>query len=222
MKNLFLCICLMSSLLGFSQDWANMNFFKEKNQQVMASGKSVEAVFMGNSITQGWVDMRPHFFTENSFVNRGIGGQTTPQMLLRFRQDVIDLKPKAVVILAGINDIAENTGPISLEEIAANIESMVELAITHGIHPLVCSVLPANNFPWRPEILPREKVIKLNELLRALTEKHQVTYVDYYTSTVDTEGGLKSDLGYDTVHPNDKGYQVLEPIILESLQSVLR
>ncbi|MGB0790078.1 MAG: GDSL-type esterase/lipase family protein, partial [Flavobacteriaceae bacterium] len=179
----------------------------------MLENKPVAVVFMGNSITQGWVDMRPHFFIENSFVNRGISGQTTPQMLLRFRQDVIDLKPKAVVILAGINDIAENTGPISLEDIAANIESMIELSIVHGIHPLVCSVLPANNFPWRPEILPREKVIKLNELLLALSEKHQATYVDYYTSTVDTEGGLKSDLGYDTVHPNDKGYKVLEPII---------
>ena len=199
-----------------------MNFFREKNRQVMLENKPVAVVFMGNSITQGWVDMRPHFFIENSFVNRGISGQTTPQMLLRFRQDVIDLKPKAVVILAGINDIAENTGPISLEDIAANIESMIELSIVHGIHPLVCSVLPANNFPWRPEILPREKVIKLNELLLALTEKHQATYVDYYTSTVDTEGGLKSDLGYDTVHPNDKGYKVLEPIILESLQSVFR
>jgi lysophospholipase L1-like esterase len=109
-----------------------------------------------------------------------------------------------------------------LEEIAANIESMVELAVTNGIHPLVCSVLPANNIPWRPEILPREKVIKLNELLLEITEKHQVTYVDYYVSTVDNEGGLNNDLGYDTVHPNDKGYQVLEPIILESLQSVLR
>lgn len=199
-----------------------MNFFREKNRQVMLENKPVAVVFMGNSITQGWVDMRPHFFIENSFVNRGISGQTTPQMLLRFRQDVIDLKPKAVVILAGINDIAENTGPISLEDIAANIESMIELSIVHGIHPLVCSVLPANNFPWRPEILPREKVIKLNELLLALSEKHQATYVDYYTSTVDTEGGLKSDLGYDTVHPNDKGYKVLEPIILESLQSVFR
>ena len=188
----------------------------------MLENKPVAVVFMGNSITQGWVDMRPDFFAANSFINRGIGSQTTPQMLLRFRQDVIDLKPKAVVILAGINDIAENTGPISLEEIAANIESMVELAVTNGIHPLVCSVLPANYILWRPEILPREKVIKLNELLLALTEKHQATYVDYYTSTVDTEGGLKSDLGYDTVHPNDKGYQVLEPIILESLQSVLR
>jgi lysophospholipase L1-like esterase len=219
MKKYFLCICLMSSLLGFSQDWANMNFFKEKNRQVMLENKPVAAIFMGNSITQGWVDMRPHFFTENSFVNRGISGQTTPQMLLRFRQDVIDLKPKAVVILAGINDIAENTGPISL---AANIESMVELSIAHGIHPLVCSVLPANNFPWRPEILPREKVTKLNEQLLALTKKHKATYVDYYTSTVDAKGGLKSDLGYDTVHPNDKGYQVLEPIILESLQSVFR
>ena len=212
----------MSSLLGFSQDWANMNFFKEKNRQVILENKPVAAIFMGNSITQGWVDMRPNFFTENSFVNRGISGQTTPQMLLRFRQDVIDLKPKAVVILAGINDIAENTGPISLEDIAANIESMVELSIAHGIHPLVCSVLPANNFPWRPEILPREKVTKLNEQLLALTKKHKATYVDYYTSTVDTKGGLKSDLGYDTVHPNDKGYQVLEPIILESLQSVFR
>ena len=222
MKNFILCICLVSSVLGFSQDWANRNFFKRKNQQVMLEGKKVEAVFMGNSITQGWVDMRPDFFATNSFVNRGIGGQTTPQMLLRFRQDVIDLKPKAVVILAGINDIAENTGPISLEEIAANIESMVELAVANGIHPLVCSVLPANNFPWRPEILPREKVIKLNELLLAITEKHQVTYVDYYASTVDHEGGLKKELGYDTVHPNDKGYQILEPIILASLQSVLR
>jgi len=222
MKSVFLCICLASSLLAYSQDWPNMNFFKENNEQVILEGKVVEAVFMGNSITQGWVDMRPDFFAANSFINRGIGGQTTPQMLLRFRQDVIDLKPKAVVILAGINDIAENTGPISLEEIAANIESMVELAVTNGIHPLVCSVLPANNFPWRPEILPREKIIKLNELLLEITEKHQVTYVDYYVSTVDNEGGLKNDLGYDTVHPNDKGYQVLEPIILESLQSVLR
>ncbi len=208
--------------IGLLAGLGEYEFFKEKNRQVMLENKPVAVVFMGNSITQGWVDMRPHFFIENSFVNRGISGQTTPQMLLRFRQDVIALKPKAVVILAGINDIAENTGPISLEDIAANIESMVELSIVHGIHPLVCSVLPANNFPWRPEILPREKVIKLNELLLALTEKHQATYVDYYTSTVDTEGGLKSDLGYDTVHPNDKGYQVLEPIILESLQSVFR
>src|SRR6056300_2092198 len=172
MKNLFLCICLVSGLLGFSQDWANMNFFKEKNRQVMAEGKTIDAVFMGNSITQGWVDMRPHFFAENYHVNRGIGGQTTPQMLLRFRQDVIDLKPKAVVILAGINDIAENTGPISLEDIAKNLESMVQLSLTNEITPVLCSVLPANSFPWRQRITPTESVIELNRMLREMAEHY--------------------------------------------------
>ena len=137
-----------------AQDWAQMSYFKTQNDSISAASDQIGVVLMGNSITQGWLSMRPDFFEEHGFVNRGIGGQTTPQMLLRFRQDVIDLNPRMVVILAGINDIAENTGPISLTEIAANIESMVQLAQANGVVPVLCSVLPANYFPWRQRIDP--------------------------------------------------------------------
>ncbi|MDA0380531.1 MAG: GDSL-type esterase/lipase family protein, partial [Bacteroidetes bacterium] len=162
--NRLLTMLLLALFLGsvtvHAQDWAQMSYFKTQNDSISAASDQIGVVFMGNSITQGWLSMRPEFFQEQEFVNRGIGGQTTPQMLLRFRQDVIDLNPKIVVILAGINDIAENTGPISLAEIAANIESMVQLALANGVVPVLCSVLPANSFPWRQRIDPTEKVVE--------------------------------------------------------------
>jgi lysophospholipase L1-like esterase len=205
-----------------AQDWPAMEYFKAKNDSLMQLTDQTSVVFMGNSITQGWISMRPEFFSRNQFINRGIGGQTTPQMLLRFRQDVIDLNPKVVVILAGINDIAENTGPISLEDIAKNLESMVQLSLANEITPVLCSVLPANSFPWRQRITPTESVIELNRMLREMAEDYKVPYVDYYNPMVDDKKGLKPEWGYDPVHPNEEGYKVMEPIVMNTLNQLLK
>ena len=218
--NMLLLAFFLGSVSVQAQDWAQMSYFKTQNDSIKDVSDQIEVVFMGNSITQGWLSMRPEFFQEHGFVNRGIGGQTTPQMLLRFRQDVIDLNPRIAVILAGINDIAENTGPISLTEIADNIESMVQLAQANGVVPVICSVLPANSFPWRQRIDPTEKVIELNGLLKQMAITYKLPYVDYYSAMVDTKKGLKSDWGYDPVHPNEAGYAVMEPILLSILNNL--
>lgn len=147
------------------------------------------------------------------YVNRGISGQTTPQMLVRFRQDVINLKPSVVVILAGINDIAGNTGPSTIEGIADNIMSMAELAKANNIKVVLCSVLPAFDFPWRQGLEPAEKVVKLNALLKSYAEKHNFVYVDYFTAMANESNGLKNELGNDGVHPNATGYSIMEPLI---------
>jgi lysophospholipase L1-like esterase len=156
---------------------------------------------MGNSITEGWVRNDPEFFHSNSYIGRGISGQTTMQMLLRFRPDVLDLKPKAVVILAGTNDIAANKGPVSIENTAGNIFSMVELAQANGIKVVLASVLPANRYSWRPAIYPADKIIALNKLIKAYAEEHNIVYLDYYSPMVDNEKGLKSAYSKDGVHP---------------------
>lgn len=205
-----------------AQDWPAMGFFKAKNDSILQLTDHTSVVFMGNSITQGWISMRPEFFSQNQFINRGIGGQTTPQMLLRFRQDVIDLNPKAVVILAGINDIAENTGPISIADIAKNLESMVQLSLANEIIPVLCSVLPSNSFPWRPRIIPTESVIELNGLIQNMASQYDIPYVDYYTPMVDDQQGLKSEWGYDPVHPNEEGYKVMEPIVMKTLNVLFK
>ena len=222
MRKLFAFIALTSMALLSAQDWPQLQKYQSDNAKILDEKTPVRVVFMGNSITQGWADMRPEFFKEHGFVGRGIGGQTTPQMLLRLRQDVLELKPEAVVILAGINDIAQNTGPITLKETLGNIQSMAELALAHGINPIICSVLPANSFPWRPEIIPTQHVIDLNSQLQQWALEKHLVYVDFYTPMVDEKHGLKSDLGYDTVHPNVAGYQVMEPILLKALNQLLK
>ena len=138
-------------------------------------------VFMGNSITEGWSSLNPDFFITNPFVNRGISGQTTPQMLIRFKPDVVNLMPKAVVILAGINDIAGNTGPIEIDNIAENIFSMAEIAKANNIGVYICSVLPAKDFPWSPGLNPAEKVVKLNNILEEYSKNNNIKYIDYYS-----------------------------------------
>ena len=222
MRKLFVCIALTSMTLLSAQDWHQGQKYQSDNAKILREKTPVKAVFMGNSITQGWADMRPEFFKDHGFVGRGIGGQTTPQMLLRLRQDVLELKPEAVVILAGINDIAQNTGPITLKETLGNIQSMAELALAHGINPIICSVLPANSFPWRPEITPTQLVIDLNSQLQRWALEKNLVYVDFYTPMVDEKLGLKSHLGYDPVHPNVAGYQVMEPILLKALNQLLK
>ena len=198
-----------------------MKRYKQANDTLAGPirGES-RVVFMGNSITEGWNNLSPAFFKENPFIGRGISGQTTPQMVLRFRQDVVDLQPKAVVILAGTNDIAGNTGPSTLKMIMDNISSMVELAQSNNIKPILCSVLPANRFSWRPEAKPADSVIELNRLLKTYAQKNKITYVDYYSSMVDNEKGLKKEYSGDGVHPNATGYAVMEGIILKVLEKI--
>ena len=143
---------------------------------------------MGNSITQQWIVFNKDFFSNNPFVNRGIGGQTSPQMLVRFKPDVVNLNPKSVVIMAGTNDIARNTGPIAIKNTAENIISMAEIAIANGITVYICSTLPAIDFLWSPGLKPAAKVIELNNILKKYCINKGITYVDYYSSMVDSEG----------------------------------
>lgn len=174
---------------------------------------SKEIVFMGDSITEFW-KARSDFFSENrNYINKGISGQTTSQMLPRFQQDVIDLKPTKVVILAGINDIAENTGFISIEEILENCITMIELALKHKIKVVLCSVLPANTFSWRPDLYPADKVIKLNQIIQKYALQKDIPFVDYYSEMVDTNKGLNKRYSEDGVHPNTEGYKVMETIL---------
>ena len=178
-------------------------------------------VFMGNSITENWLNIRPEFFACKPYVNRGIGGQTTPQMLVRFKQDVIDLQPAVVVILAGINDIAGNTGPSTIAMITDNIFSMAELATTNNIAVVICAVLPAAEFSWNPGLEPAEKVVELNKRLKAYAIKHSLEYVDYFTPMANEKNGLKDELGDDGVHPNAAGYTIMEPLLESALVEAL-
>jgi lysophospholipase L1-like esterase len=165
---------------------------------------------MGNSITEGWKDLRPEYFAGRPYICRGISGQTTPQMLVRFRADVISLKPEVVLILAGINDIAGNTGPSTLEMIEDNLTSMSELAKANNIKVILCSVLPAYDFPWNPGVFPTEKIIQLNKWIKEYAVSNGFSYLDYYSSMLDERKGLKAEFSEDGVHPNQSGYKVME------------
>ncbi len=212
-----------SSQENSGTDWANINKYAAENQNILSLTKEkTRVVFMGNSITEGWKSADSAFFSTNSYINRGISGQTTPQMLVRFRSDVIALQPDVVVILAGINDIAENTGPISLEDIFGNIISMAQLAKANNIKVIISSVLPANNFPWRPEIQPSDKIIQLNMLLEKYCRESNTIYLDYYTKLVDNKKGLDLRYGEDGVHPNLAGYKVMEPLVEIAVKEALR
>ncbi|UMB61549.1 SGNH/GDSL hydrolase family protein [Lutibacter sp. A80] len=221
---LTLCILFMCSSIeaSYAQDWANLERFQKENAELLISKKDANRiVFMGNSITEGWLRIRPEFFSNNPYINRGISGQTTPQMLLRFRQDVIDLKPAAVVILAGINDIAGNTGPSTIEMIVGNIISMTELAKANNIKVILCSVLPAYDFPWRKGLEPAEKVVKLNALLKAYAKQQNLEFVDYFKPMANEINGLKESLGDDGVHPNLNGYLIMEPLVKKAIVKTL-
>ncbi len=206
-----------------AQDWADLKKFQVANASlsVLATDED-RVVFMGNSITIGWIDSRPEFFDGKPWVNRGISGQTTPQMLLRFRQDVIALRPKVVIILAGTNDIAGNTGPSTLEMIVDNFKSMVELAHVNRIKVIVSSVLPTYNYSWKPDIRPAEKIIALNTLLKAYAEENGHIYLDYFSAMVDDRNGLPKKYALDGVHPTIEGYAVMEPLVESAIAEALK
>ena len=205
---------------GTLTDWAHLKKYEQSNSELKKINEPDRVVFMGNSITEGWSNFNKDFFINNPFVNRGIGGQTTPQMLIRFKPDVVNLNPKAVVILAGINDIAENTGPVTIENIAENIISMAEIAKANEIKVFICSTLPAIDFPWSPGMDPGPKVVKLNTILKNYCDSNNIPYVDYFSAMSDEKGGLKVPeytTADDLVHPNLAGYKVMEKIILKAL-----
>ncbi len=219
---LILLLMIQSSSLE-AQDWPNLARYKEANAQLELS-KATEnrVVYMGNSITEGWIQKDPDFFAGKPYINRGISGQTTPQMLLRFHADVIALRPKVVVILAGINDIAGNTGPSTLEMIEDNISSMAVLAKSAGIKVILSSVLPAYDFPWRPGLAPAEKVVALNEWIKNYASQNGFIYLDYYSSMVDDRKGLLAEYTTDGVHPNEKGYKIMEPLVEKAIVLALK
>jgi len=222
---LFLVALLALLLTGvvFPQSRAELNHYKAANEQL---GEPVpgehRVVFMGNSITESWPKLTPDFFLRKAYICRGISGQTTSQMLLRFRQDVIDLKPDLVIILAGTNDIAENNGPISLPDILDNIRSMTRLARANNIKVILASILPVATYPWRPELHPAEKVVALNKLIKQYATEEDIIYLDYHTSMVDRKGGLTSEFTNDGVHPNAAGYRHMNPITTENITTALR
>jgi lysophospholipase L1-like esterase len=227
MKNLRLTfgLLLLSIFIGeflHAQDWANLNRYRSDNAKIgLPSSDENRIVFMGNSITEGWGKICPDFFSGKPYINRGISGQTTPQMLIRFRPDVINLKPAAVVILAGTNDIAGNTGPSTLEMIVDNIISMVELAKANHIKVVLSSVLPAYDYYWKPGVNPAEKIAALNEMIKNYAYKNEIVYIDYYSFMVDERKGLKAEYTADGVHPNEAGYKVMAPLAEEAIVKVL-
>lgn len=204
-------------------DWQNLARYRKANT-ALAATKSTKprVVFMGNSITDGWINADSSFFAGKNYIDRGISGQTTPQMLVRFRPDVIDLKPAVVVILAGINDIAGNTGIMTLEETFGNIVSMAQLAKASNIKVVISSVLPAYDFPWRPGMQPAEKVIKLNAMLKEYATKNNIVYLDYFNAMKDGRNGLPARLSRDGVHPTLEGYKIMEPLAEKAIAEALR
>lgn len=216
-------ILILSIFMGGkmqAQDWANLNKYQNENAKLLPleSGQN-RIVFMGDSITEGWPFLE--LFAGKPYVNRGISGQTTPQMLIRFRADVIALKPSVVVIMAGINDIAGNTGPSTLEMITDNIFSMAELAKANNIKVILCSVLPAFDFPWRPGSFPAEKVVTLNKMIKKYADTNGILYLDYYSAMVNDQKGLNAAYSGDGVHPNKTGYEVMNPLVEKAIAKVL-
>ncbi|HUH45850.1 MAG TPA: SGNH/GDSL hydrolase family protein [Arenibacter sp.] len=211
---ILLVLSFLTTYAGFAQDWPGLRHFVAENKKLAPPAPDEDrVVFMGNSITIGWIQARPDFFNENPFINRGISGQTTPQMLVRFRQDVLDLHPKVVVILAGTNDIAGNTGPSTLEMIVDNIKSMAQLAEANGIKVIISSVLPAFDYPWKPGLRPNEKIPALNELLKDYANANGFLYLDYFSALVDDRNGLPKKYADDGVHPTAEGYAIMEPLV---------
>ena len=204
------------------QDWPYLKKYEKENTNlpILESGQK-RIVFMGDSITEFWSDLCPEFFAGKPYVNRGISGQTTPQMLIRFRADVIALKPSVVVLLAGANDIAGNKGPSTLEMILNNIISITELSKANQIEVILCSLLPAYDFPWKTGSFPAEKMDTFNAMLKKYADENDILYLDYYSALVDERKGLKAAYADDGVHPNKAGYEVMGPIVDKGIEKII-
>jgi lysophospholipase L1-like esterase len=205
-------------------DFGGLGRYKEADLKIgaPAAGEN-RVVFMGDSITDNWKIEGPDgTFPGKPYINRGIGGQTTPQMLVRFRQDVIALRPKVVVILGGVNDIAGNTGPMTLEQTEGNLASMAELAAANHIRVVLCSVTPAYDFPWNPGLTPAPKILALNQWIKAYAARKGFVYVDYHTAMKDSRNGLPAALSQDGVHPLPAGYAIMAPLAEAGIAQALK
>jgi len=219
---ILLMLTILTTTPVIAQDWPGLGHFAEANKKLEPQAPDGDrVVFMGNSITIGWLHARPDFFNGKPYINRGISGQTTPQMLVRFRQDVLDLRPKVVVILAGTNDIAGNTGPSTLEMIVDNIKSMAQLSEANGIGVIISSVLPVYDYPWKPGLKPNEKIPALNKLLKEYARANGFFYLDYFSVMADDRNGLPKKYAADGVHPTPEGYAKMEPLVEAAIAKVL-
>jgi lysophospholipase L1-like esterase len=210
------------------RDWAEMARYRDANRTLPAASKAeARVVFMGDSITDGWQQPRyGGFFPGKPYVDRGISGQTTPQMLVRFRRDVIDLQPKAVVILAGTNDIAGNTGPMTNEEIQGNLASMSELARAHDIKVVLSSITPISEYHVRgvPQTTarPMERIKAMNDWMKSYAASHNDVYLDYFSAMIDDRGLMRAELTEDDLHPNAKGYAIMGPLAEAAIARALK
>jgi lysophospholipase L1-like esterase len=206
----------------YKDDWADLHHYQAQNKllSLPAPGEK-RVVFLGSSIFERWTSLMPHYFENKSYLNRGISGQISPQLLIRFRQDVIDLKPKAVIILAGSNDIAGSNGHVTNATIMDNIKSMAELARLNGIKVILCAYLPVYDYPWRKGLHPADKIIALNKEIKAYASKEGFTLLDYFNPLVDERNGQKAELTVDGVHPNARGYTIMSKVTDQAIEKAL-
>ena len=210
------------SLFGYSQDWFGFNRYQADNERIIASGDYPEVVFMGNSITDNWAYFHPDFFNSHNFCGRGIGGQTSAQMLVRFTADVIALHPKAVVIMAGTNDVAHNDYWVTPEKVVENIVAMCNIAKANGIVPIISSIPPCSEFPWRKEINnPGQTIVNINEALKAYAKANDIVYIDYHSAFADEQLGFPKALSDDGCHPNPDTYFTMEELAIEAIMVAL-
>ncbi len=206
----------------FRNDFANFARYRDANRTLGAPAAGERrVVFIGNSITEGWVQYFPVMFPGKSYIGRGIGGQTTPQMVVRFHADVVSLKPAVVVILAGTNDIAGNTGPSTNEMIQDNIAAMTNIAQANGIRVVLSSILPVYDYPWRPGLTPAPRIVAINTWMKAYAARVGATYVDYHTVMKDERDGLRAGLGDDGVHPNEAGYRIMAGLVESAIAAAV-
>ena len=222
-KTFILIIFATMSFFGYSQDWFGFNRYKADNERIIESGDYPEVVFMGNSITDNWAYFHPDFFSSHNFCGRGIGGQTSAQMLVRFNDDVIDLHPKAVVIMAGTNDVAHNEYWVSPERVVDNIVAMCNQAQANGIVPIISSIPPCSEFPWRKEIKkPGQIIVDINKSLKAYADANGIVYLDYHSALTDENLGLPKTLSDDGCHPLPDTYFTMEEMVLEAISNALK
>ena len=224
MKNIVILIMFAAmTFSSYAQDWFGFNRYRADNERIIDSVDYPEVVFMGNSITDNWAYFHPEFFNENHFCGRGIGGQNTAHMLVRFTADVINLHPKAVVIMAGTNDVAHNDYWVEPKVVVDNIAAMCTLAQVNGIIPIICSIPPCSEFPWRREILnPGQTIVDINKELKAYADSKGSPYVDFHAALVDQNLGLPASLSDDGCHPNPDTYYTMEDMVLEVIHNTLK
>ena len=224
MKKTTIIIMLMTmSLIGYAQDWFGFNRYKADNERIIESKEYPEVVFMGNSITENWAWFHPDFFTDNNYLGRGIGGQTSAQMLVRFTADVVNLHPKAVVIMAGTNDVALNDYWVSPEGVVDNVVAMCRLAQANGIVPIISSIPPSAGFVWRKEVTnAAETIVSINQRLKAYAEANHLIYVDYHSALADENNAFPHNLSDDGCHPNPDTYFLLEGMVQKAIHDALK